>query len=171
MNPNVTKTVSADLTDIRQVEQFLFREARYCDEHDFDAWEELWTDDALYWVPVDGAEHDPLTYMSIIYDNRNRITTRLAQLRTGKRYAQAPPSNLRRVISNIEFLEPREDVVDDVRVGANFVLYESKERGIKMWAGRVTYTLRVLDGEIRLAAKTVVLVNNAETIPTMGFLI
>ena len=33
------------------VEQFLYREARYADECDYDAWEALWTDDALYWVP------------------------------------------------------------------------------------------------------------------------
>ena len=48
-----------DLTDIRQVEGFIYREARYADEHDFDAWEALWTDDALYWVPIDGTDKDP----------------------------------------------------------------------------------------------------------------
>ena len=36
--------------------------------------------------------------------NRRRITTRLSQLRTGKRYAHAPPSTMRRIISNIEIL-------------------------------------------------------------------
>ena len=171
MTTTATTATAPDLTDLRQVEQFLYREARYADEHDYDSWEQLWTDDALYWVPIDGAGEDPLTHMSIIYDNRNRITTRLAQLRTGKRYAQAPPSNLRRVISNVELLLAHEGDGDDVRVGANFVLYESKERGIKMWAGRVSYQLRVIEDEIRLAAKTVVLVNNAESVPTMGFLI
>ena len=28
----------------------------YADEHDYDAWEALWTDDALYWVPAGGEE-------------------------------------------------------------------------------------------------------------------
>ena len=32
--------------------------------------------------------------MSVMYDNRNRTSTRLKQLRTGRRYVQAPPSNL-----------------------------------------------------------------------------
>ena len=163
---------TADLTDIRQVEQFLYREARYADEHDFDSWEALWTDDALYWVPIDGTENDPMTHMSVIYDNRRRISTRLQQLRTGKRYAQSPPSNLRRVISNVEILDPAEgDRIDDARFGANFIVSESKERGTNTWAGRVIYRLRIVDGVIRLVGKTVVLVNNAETIPTMGFLI
>jgi len=166
-------SATPDLTDIREVETFLFREARYADEHDFDSWEALWTDDALYWVPIDGTDKDPMTHMSVVYDNRNRIRTRLAQLRTGKRYAQSPPSNLRRVISNVEILgtEVARSGATDTVVGANFMLFESKERGTETWAGRVTYRLRVIENEIRLAGKTVVLVNNAEALPTMGFLI
>ena len=81
------------------VEQFLYREARYADENDYDPWEALWTDDALYWVPANGADTEPARQMSIICDNRSRIGTRLKQIRTGKRYAQAPPSNMRRLLS------------------------------------------------------------------------
>ena len=90
--------------DLRQIEQFLYREARYADEHDYDAWEALWTDDALYWVPAGPNASDPTAQMSVICDNRNRISTRLNQLRTGKRHSQSPPSSMRRVISNIEVL-------------------------------------------------------------------
>lgn len=120
-----------DLTDIRQVEAFLYREARYADEHDFDSWEALWTDDALYWVPIDGTDKDPKTHMSVIYDNRNRISTRLKQLRTSKRYAQSPPSNMRRVISNVELLGTEAAVsgAENTVVGANFMLFSAKERG------------------------------------------
>ena len=114
--------------DRHVVEQFLYREARLADERDYDAWEALWTDDALYWVPVDGEDGDPQQQMSIIYDNRNRISTRLKQLRTGKRYAQSPPSNLRRLLSNIEFLGGRQnsDGGIDLEVGANFLAIESR---------------------------------------------
>ena len=111
--------------------------------------------------------------MSVIYDNRRRITTRLKQLRTGKRYAQSPPSHLRRMIGNVEMLGAEEKVpgTTDTVVGANFVLHESKPRGKEVWAGRYTYRIRVVDNEIRLVGKTVVLVDNAEAIPTLGFLI
>ena len=155
-------------TDIRELEQFIYREARFADEHEYDSWEALWTDDALYWVPAAGSLADPEHHVSVIYDNRRRISTRLQQLRTGKRYAQAPASNLRRIISNIEILsfDGQESTV-----GANFVLYESKSRGIETWAGRVTYVLRRVDGELKLARKTVLLVNYAEALPNLGFLI
>jgi benzoate/toluate 1,2-dioxygenase beta subunit len=159
--------------DRAEVEQFLYREARLADESDYDGWEALWTDDALYWVPVGGQGGDPRREMSVIYDNRSRISTRLKQLRTGRRYAQAPPSNLRRLLSNIELLAgvPNADGGVDLEVGANFLAIESRARGTHLWGGRVTYRLR-RDGDVlRLAYKKVVLVDNDRPLPTLGFLI
>lgn len=161
-------TLELATVDPREIEQFLYREARYADEHDYDAWEALWTDDALYWVPVRGTGDDPLHRVSVIYDNRRRISTRLQQLRTGKRYAQSPPSNLRRTISNIEILGAEDG---DIVVGANFLLLESRSRGTELWGGRITYRVREVEGTLRLARKTVVLVNNAEPMPSLTFLI
>jgi 3-phenylpropionate/cinnamic acid dioxygenase small subunit len=157
----------------REVEQFLYREARLADENDYDGWEALWTDDALYWVPVDGEGEHPRTHVSVIYDNRNRISTRLKQVRTGKRYAQAPPSNLRRIIGNVELLGGRAAPGGgvDLEVGANFMALESRSRGNELWGGRTTYRLRRMDDQIRLAYKKVVLVDNARVLPTLGFLI
>jgi 3-phenylpropionate/cinnamic acid dioxygenase small subunit len=162
--------------DRHAVEQFLYREARLADEGDYDAWEALWTDDALYWVPVGGEGGDPQNQMSVIYDNRSRISTRLKQLRTGKRYAQSPPSNLRRLVSNIEFLGGRRNPDGDIdlEVGANFLVIESRSRGLRLWGGRATYRLRRGGPDLQdlqLAYKKVVLVDNDQPLPTLGFLI
>ncbi len=159
-----------------EVEQFLFREARYADESDYDAWEALWTDDALYWVPANGADIDPNAQMSVIYDNRSRIRTRLQQVRTGRRYAAAPASNLRRLLSNIEFLGGRATPQGtvDLELAANFLLLESRPRGNQLWGGRTTYRLRRgQDAQARLllSYKKVVLTDNDKPIPTLGFLI
>jgi 3-phenylpropionate/cinnamic acid dioxygenase small subunit len=156
-----------------EVAQFLFKEARLADESRYDDWEALWTDDALYWVPAGGADVDPVSHVSVIYDNRSRISTRMKQVKTGKRYAQAPPSNLRRIVGNIELLGGRASASGstDLEVGANFLAYESRARGNQLWGGRVTYRLRKVDGEIRLAYKKVVLVDNDQPIPTLGFLV
>jgi len=159
--------------DPREVEQFLYKEARLADQNDYDGWEALWTDDALYWVPVDGEGDHPRANVSIIFDNRSRISTRMKQVRTGKRYAQAPPSNLRRIIGNVELLGGRASAAGDVdlEVGANFMALESRPRGNELWGGRTTYRLRRVDGEIKLAYKKVVLVDNERALPTLGFLI
>jgi benzoate/toluate 1,2-dioxygenase subunit beta len=153
---------------LRQVEQFIYREARLADEHDYDAWEALWTDDALYWVPAGGDLSVPAERMSVIYDNRSRISTRLAQLRTGRRHAQDPPSQLRRVISNIEITGEDDG---DIIAAANFIAAESRERGVELWAGRVIYRLRPAGDDLRMAGKQVLLVNRDQALPTLAFLI
>jgi benzoate/toluate 1,2-dioxygenase beta subunit len=162
-------TGTLDQLDVRVVEQFLSREARLADEHRYDDWEALWTDDGLYWVPANGDDTDRMTRMSIIHDNRNRIATRIKQFNTGRRLSQVPASRLRRVVSNVEVLGSGEN--GDTVVEANFVLVESRERGKEIWAGRYTYRLRTVEGELRMSYKKVALVDNARVIPTMSFLI
>lgn len=151
-----------------EVEEFIFREARLADEHAYEEWEALWTDDGVYWVPANGDDPDPERSMSIIYDNRSRIATRVKQLETGKRHSQNPPSRLRRLVSNIEQLAEHGD---ELQAGANFVVYESRERGITLWAGRSEYTLRRSNGGLAMARKKVVLVDNDRPLNTLAFLI
>jgi benzoate/toluate 1,2-dioxygenase beta subunit len=152
---------------LREAEEFVYREARLADEGRYDEWEELWTDDGVYWVPAGGDDIDPERQMSIIFDNRARIATRVKQLKTGKRHSQTPPSRVRRLISNIEPLEGGADI----GVGANFIVYESRERGVTLWGGRVVYALRPTDDGLRMARKRVLLVDNDRPLPTLAFLI
>jgi benzoate/toluate 1,2-dioxygenase beta subunit len=160
---------AVDIDLLKEVEQFVYREARLQDEHQYDEWEALWTDDAIYWVPSGADDIDPTTTMSIIFDNRSRIGTRIKQLHTGKRHAQNPVSRLRHLISNVELLGALED---EVFVGANFLVYESRERGVTMWAGRTEWTLRRDDGgDLKMARKKVMLVNNDRALSTLAFLI
>ncbi len=153
---------------LTEVEQFLYREARLQDELCYDEWEALWTDDAVYWVPANGDDIDPAREISIIYDNRARIATRIKQLKTGKRHSQNPPSRLRHMICNVELLEQRGD---ELQVGANFVVHESRERGTTLWAGRSDYTLRRCAGGLRMAYKKVRLIDNDRPLYTLSFLI
>jgi 3-phenylpropionate/cinnamic acid dioxygenase small subunit len=150
-----------------RVVALVFREARCADESRYDEWESLWHDhDALYWVPMH-EDTDPEREVSYIYDNRPRIAKRIAQLKTGARHSQTPPSKLRRIVSNFEVLE-RDDV--SVTIATNFVLYEHRFSLIT-WAGRCVYRIRTDGDELRLAGKTVHLVNGDAALTTMSFLI
>src|SRR5712671_5520993 len=88
--------------DHHKVEMFLYREARLMDQHAYDEWLALWTDDALYWVPCNEDDIDPERHVSIVYENRARLEDRIARLKSGAAYAQDPKSRLSRVVSNVE---------------------------------------------------------------------
>jgi len=157
-----------DLLRHHEVSQFIYREARLQDNHEYDAWEALWTDDGVYWIPANGEDGDPEKVMSIIYDNRSRIALRVRQFHTGKRYSQTPQSPLRRVISNIEILE---NDGENLLVTANAIVFEAHARGDTLWASRNEYKLRREGGVLRMAGKKVVLTNNEKALFSMAFLI
>lgn len=160
--------MSADTGLLHEVTQFLYREARLQDTHAYDDWEALWADDAIYWVPANGADSDPEREMSFIYDNRSRISLRVKQLKTGKRHSQTPPSQLARIVSNIELLEGEGE---EIRVAANTMVFECNMRGETVWATRNEYDLRRVGDDWKMARKKVVLVNNDRPIFTLSFLI
>jgi 3-phenylpropionate/cinnamic acid dioxygenase small subunit len=120
-------------------------------------------------VPANGADIDPEKEMSIIYDNRSRISLRVKQLLTGKHHTQTPQSRLRRLVSNIELLDGQKD--GDISVASNSLIFESSLRDDTIWAARNEYRLRYVDGELQMAYKKVILVNNEKALFTLSFLI
>ena len=152
-----------------EVTRFLYKEARYQDTHDYDAWEALWTDDGVYWIPANGADIDPETKMSILYDNRSRIALRVKQLHTGRRHSQSPPSSLARVVSNIEVFDA--DEKGQFKVLSNALVYEHNARGETVWGCRNEFLLRRVEGQLKMARKKVVLANNQAPLYTLSFLI
>ena len=159
----------------REVERFVYREGYLQDRHEYDAWEALWTDDGVYWIPANGDDIDPEREMSIIYDNRSRIALRIRQLHTGRRLAQEPKSSLVRVISNIEVVNAaaknENAATREIHVRANAIIFESTARRDTVWGTRCEYVLRRIDGNLKMARKKVMLVNNAKALPTLAFLI
>ncbi len=114
---------------------------------------------------------DPTRHISHIYDNRTRIATRVKLLQSGYRYSQEPASPMRRLISNIEV---EKTANGELVAGANFLLVElsiQAQHEMHLWAGRTTHKLRWVNEQLKMVEKKVVLVNAAEPIPNLSFLI
>lgn len=155
----------------REIEHFLYLEARLCDESHYLAWEELLEDDMFYWVPRGEGDFDPNQDVSLLCDNRARVATRIKQLATGVRHSQVPPSPMRRVISNIEVADKKGD---EYTVFSNFILLElqiQSTRELHLWGGRTEHRLRRKDGRFKMFYKKVMLVNGSEPIPSFSFLL
>lgn len=153
-----------------EIEAFIYREARFADESAYEEWEALLADTMHYWVPYGRADYDPATRISYINDNRNRVATRLRQLRTGLRHSQSPASPMRRVISNLEF----ERTEIGYKATCNFVLYEhavQANHSLRIWPGRATYGLSRTPEGLRMHSKIVELVNSTGALPTLAFIL
>jgi 3-phenylpropionate/cinnamic acid dioxygenase small subunit len=91
-------------------------------------------------------------------------------LQTGVRWSQAPASLMRRLIGNVEIAEGDDALVAE----SNFILGElavQAKHEMHWWVGRTTHRLRRVNGALRLAVKKVVLINAAEPLPNLGFLL
>jgi 3-phenylpropionate/cinnamic acid dioxygenase small subunit len=159
-------------TEYRAVVDFLYTEARLADEARYAEWLALWTDDGVYWVPATtDPDADPDKHLSHIYDNRGRLETRIKLLQTGHRYSQEPASLMRRLVSNIEV---RAAADGELVAESNFVLAElaiQARHEMHWWVGHTTHRLRRVGGELKMCCKKVVLVNAAEPLPNLSFLI
>ncbi|SQC68323.1 toluate 1,2-dioxygenase subunit beta [Pseudomonas aeruginosa] len=74
---------------------FLYREARYLDDKDWDAWLALYAADASFWDAVLGrprpAHRDPQREISLIwYGNRGGLEDRVFRIRTERSSATLP---------------------------------------------------------------------------------
>jgi len=152
----------------RSIEDFLFYEARLMDEHRLREWLSLWSDDGVYWVPTSVDATDPDKEVSIIYDDRSKITDRIEYLESGTiRGANARPF-LRRVVGNVELIRATEEAAD---VESNFVLVEARDDRQFFWAGRSFHRLRDEGNGIKIAFKKVLLTNCKQPMSTLQFLI
>jgi 3-phenylpropionate/cinnamic acid dioxygenase small subunit len=151
-----------------EILSFLYLEARLADEGRYSEWESLWADDDTveYRVPMH-PDDDPRTTLAYINDNRRRIKSRVAQLNTGNRHSQNPPSVMRRLVSNSEVVD---QTVDTVTVESNFALFEYRVRQ-RYWAGRVVHTIRRSNDGPKLVRKIVHLIDASGPIDTLAFLI
>ncbi len=154
--------------DRQRVEQFLYYEARLMDEHRWDEWLALWTEDSLYWVPSNRDEIDPRREVSLIYDDWVRLQLRVSRLKSGFAHAQEPKSRMRRLISNIEI---DESANGEITASSNFMLAELRRGKQDLFAGRSIHRLRTHNGSFKMASKKVLLVNNDEPIDNLTFLI
>jgi len=92
-------------------------------------------------------------------------------LQSGYRFSQEPASLMRRLISNVE---AREAENGELIAESNFILGElavQAKREMHWWLGRTTHRLRRVDDRLRMCRKKVVLVNAAEPLPSLSFLI
>jgi 3-phenylpropionate/cinnamic acid dioxygenase small subunit len=169
MNENLT----------REIEQFLYREARLLDERRFEEWLALLTDDIRYWMAAranryprrsksiaildpDRYVEDDMTHdgeLAILDEDKHSLTGRVARLDTGMAWAEDPPSRTRHLITNIE-LAPGATTTK-VRVYSNFLVYRSRgETEQDFYVGARRDVLRLADGDWKIAERKVTLDQN-----------
>lgn len=142
--------------DLRRCEQFLLHEARLLDEAKFDDWLALFTAEAWYWVPSEPDQADPVETVSLIYDDRRLLETRVRRLSSPRMYSQEPRSRTSRMVGNVGI----EDAdLNACTVRSKFMMIEYRREQQRLFGGTMLHRLVQSDGRIMIAWKRVDLVN------------
>jgi len=140
-----------------QLQQFLHQEARLLDSGELEAWLELFTDDATYWVPLERSQKDPLETSSLIYDDRALLGLRVRQARHPRAHARQP---LARTVHQVGNIAVAAESADEVVVNSTLTLVEWRSEKQRVWGALVEHRLRRSGTGWRIAAKRVDLVNS-----------
>jgi 3-phenylpropionate/cinnamic acid dioxygenase small subunit len=140
------------------VSQFLFHEARLLDTQQYEAWLELFTEDATYWVPLEAGQKDPHETSSIIHDDKTLLELRIKQARHPRAHARLP---LARTVHQIGNISISSETGEQVLVNSVLTLVEFRNEKQRLWGALVEHRLRrVPQGGFRIAHKRVDLVNS-----------
>ena len=137
-------------------EDFLIHEARLLDEARFDEWLALFTPEAHYWVPSEPNQQSATETISLMYDDRRLLETRVRRLASPRIYSQEPRSRTSRIVTNVT-IEGGEGNTTEVR--SKFMIVEYRREEQRLFAGTYFHTLVGGDSDIRIAFKRVDLVN------------
>jgi len=126
-----------------EVEQFLYREARYLDERRHTEWLDFFAEDLHYFMPIrrnikfgdwDLEYSDPESEISYFDEGKDILTGRVRQINTGVHWAEEPVSRFEHLISNVEILNEEGDTVE---VASKFYTYQNRlQDEVQVFCGR-----------------------------------
>lgn len=154
-------------TPLQDAINAVWHEAYLLDERDYENWLDLWTDDGLYIVPIDKGREDFADRLNYAYDDAKMRKMRVARLRSSHSMSALTAASTVRTVSRFTVMDERPSEID---VRAAQIVAEFRRDKSATVAANVDFTLRRVDGELKLAKKVIWLVNSEDAMNAMGYL-
>ena len=149
---------------------FVVQEARLLDAKRFEEWNALFTDDAIYWVPLVPDQEDGLNHTSHLYEDKLLRTLRVERLKSPRAFSQQPPSRCHHLLQTpaVEAFEPE---ANRYVTRTEFHYTESQGDELQFYVGTVFHHLTLQDGVLRMTLKRVNLLNCDAALPAVQLFI
>ncbi len=145
---------------------FVYAEARAIDEKRFDEWQDMFTEDGRYWIPLTRGQPDGRLHTSLMYEDRLLLKVRVERLRSPNAFSQAAPSWCQHVLQQPR-VESRDDAAGTYVVRTPFVYAESQANHQEFYAGVAWHHLAIVGGQLKMRMKKVELLNCDATLPSI----
>jgi len=148
---------------LETVTQFLYSEARFLDDKDWDSWLAVYAPDVEFWMPAwdddDKLTQDPQREISLIwYGHKGGLEDRVFRIRTERSSATSlPEPRTSHNISNVEVLEQASGVI---KLRFNWVTFSYRYKTTDTYYGTSFYTLDTSGLQPLIKRKKVILKND-----------
>lgn len=143
------------MSDRSEAEAIVYQEARLLDLGDWDAWLALYAEDCEYWVPTAPDQTDPKHQVSLFYEDRVLMETRIRRLRHPAAHSLVIPIRTSRVISGVTVAEAD----GEITAMSSFLMLEQHGERQRMFGGLQTHRLSREEDGLRIRSKRVDLTN------------
>jgi 3-phenylpropionate/cinnamic acid dioxygenase small subunit len=161
-----------DMTDITRQDliDFVVREARLLDERRYAEWNALFTDDAMYWVPLVPDQSDGVNHTSHLYEDKLLRELRIERLKSARAFSQQPSTRAHHLLQT-PTVESFDAEGNSYVVRSEFHYSEAQGDELNFFVGTCLHHLTVHDGALRMSLKRVNLLNCDAALPAVQLFI
>jgi 3-phenylpropionate/cinnamic acid dioxygenase small subunit len=146
------------------------REAQLLDAKRFEEWNELFTDDAYYWVPLVPDQEDGINHTSHLYEDKLLRDLRIERLKSPRAYSQHPPSRCHHLLQT-PTVETFDEAANRFVVRTEFHYSESQGDDMQFFVGTCFHHLTMQEGALKMTLKRVNLLNCDAALPAVQLFI
>lgn len=149
--------------DMDEIRRLLDLEARFLNRADLESWINLYTDDGLYWLPLDVEQTDPDEHDSIFYEDRTLMEIRKRNYGHRLSMSMQYPIRSSRIISDVH-LDSYDPKTGNCIVNSSFqavILYKDQS----LYAGTYQHHLVRQESGYLIRLKRVDLLNADMPLP------
>lgn len=151
---------------LRDLEQFLFHEARLIDEKRWEEWGALFTEDGEYWVPATRGQPDPKNHVSLMYETTLLRDVRLKRYRHPNAMSLQPLPHSVHVIANV-MLDSFDEAAGTCVVNSRFIMLEYRRNEQQTYGGATMHVLEQSGQSFKIRMKKVELANCDSVLPSI----
>ncbi len=147
---------------LSELEQFLYYEARCIDEKRWHDWLELYLEEAIYWIPTDREQIDPLQQASIAYEDKATLRLRTKRMTHPQAHSLDRRPESTHLVTNVMLDDVLENDTVIYRLSSSFMVlgYQEDFRNTQtVYGGKYSHEIVRVGKQLKIKSKKVVLNN------------
>ena len=149
---------------------FVVGEARLLDERRYEEWNALFTDDAIYWVPLVPNQPEGLDHTSHLHEDKLLRDLRIERLKSPRAFSQQPPTRSHHLLQ-APTVETADAAANAYVLRTEFHYTEAQGDELNTFVGTCFHHLTVDGGTLRMTLKRVNLINCDAALPAVQLFI